>query len=60
MRIAIGSGLPASAESPSWSPDGRQIAFSRNYQVLAMNATGGGRHYVTRAVPGVINGQPGW
>ena len=57
---AIGSGLPASAESPSWSPDGRQIAFSRNYQVLAMNAAGGGRHYVTRAVPGVTNGQPGW
>ncbi len=57
---AIGSGLPASAESPSWSPDGRQIAFSRNYQVLAMNATGGGRHYVTRAVPGVVNLQPGW
>jgi len=57
---AIGSGLPASAESPSWSPDGRQIAFSRNYQVLAMNATGGGRRYVTRAVPGVTNGQPAW
>jgi len=57
---AIGSGLPASAESPSWSPDGRQIAFSRNYQVLAMSATGGGRRYVTRAVPGVTNGQPGW
>jgi len=57
---AIGSGLPASAESPSWSPDGRQIAFSRNYQVLVMNATGGWRHYVTRAVRGVTNGQPGW
>ena len=57
---AIGSGLPASAESPSWSPDGRQIAFSRNYQVLAMNATGGGRHYVTSSAPGVTNGQPGW
>jgi TolB protein len=57
---AIGSGLPASAESPSWSPDGRQIAFSRNYQVLAMNATGGGRHYVTRAAPGTVNLQPDW
>ena len=57
---AIGSGLPASAESPTWSPDGRQIAFSRNYQVLAMWATGGSRHYVTRNVPGVWNLQPSW
>lgn len=57
---AIGSGLPASAESPSWSPDGRQIAFSRNYQVLAMNATGGLRHYVTRSSAGVINLEPSW
>ncbi len=57
---AIGSGLPASAESPSWSPDGRRLTFSRNYQVLAMTATGGGRHYVTHMTPGMINLDPSW
>ena len=63
-RRDLGDGCrqPRSARDRKRAPGERRVAelvarqspeaFSRNYQVLAMNATGGGRHYVTRAVPG--------
>lgn len=35
---------------PVWSPDGRRIAFVRNWQLYVMNADGGGQRRLTRAV----------
>ncbi len=35
---------------PVWSPDGRRIAFVRNWQLYVMNAAGSGQRRLTRAV----------
>jgi TolB protein len=44
---------------PTWSPDGRRIAFQRGGQVLTMRTDGSDRRYVTRAAWGT-NGDPDW
>jgi Tol biopolymer transport system component len=53
------TGTPLRVDSPSWSPDGRRIAFQRGGQVLTMRAEGSDRHYVTRAAWGTNDG-PDW
>src|SRR4029077_14212293 len=57
-RNAAGDGLGGSL--PSWSPDGRQIAFARvragNMEVYVMNADGSGRRKLTSGDAGA----PAW
>ena len=43
---------------PVWSPDGRRIAFVRNWQVWVMNADGSGQRRLTRN--GARNFDPVW
>ena len=42
----------------AWSPDGRRIAFGRNWQIWVMNADGRGQRQLTRQ--GVHNFRPEW
>jgi Tol biopolymer transport system component len=39
---------PASDSDPAWSPDGRKIAFVRNFEIYVMNADGSGQTNLTR------------
>ncbi len=48
----------SSWSDPAWSPDGRRIAFGRNWQVWVMNADGSGQQQLTRQ--GVHNFNPAW
>jgi Tol biopolymer transport system component len=48
--------LPGS-RSPSWSPDGQQIAFSKSCTIWVMNADGSDAHAVTG---GGCDAQPAW
>jgi TolB protein len=49
-RVTHGDG-----NDPSWSPDGRQIAFGKDLALYAMNADGSGQHLVTGD-----GGSPAW
>jgi len=40
--------LARDGAQPSWSPDGRKIAFERNLDIFVMNADGSGQRKVTR------------
>ena len=44
-----------SAAHPTWSPDGRKIAFAGNYGISTINVDGTGLRRLTRSVRG-----PGW
>ena len=59
---ADGSGaqrLARHANSPSWSPDGRKIAFLRSGGIFVLNSDGRGARQLTRAgVPG--SSRPAW
>jgi TolB protein len=44
--------------NPVWSPDGRRIAFSSNWQLWVMNADGSGQRRLTRN--GAHNFNPDW
>jgi TolB protein len=48
----------AEDRDPVWSPDGRGIAFVRNWQVWVMNADGSGQRRLTRS--GAHNFDPVW
>ena len=39
---------PAHDSDPVWSPDGRKIAFVRNFEIYVMNADGSGQTNLTR------------
>jgi Tol biopolymer transport system component len=39
---------PAHDSDPVWSPDGRKIAFVRNFEIYVMNADGSGQRNLTR------------
>src|SRR4029450_3747683 len=49
---------------PSWSPDGRQIAFASdrngNLEVYVMNASGGDQRRLTRTNGGGSSSDPAW
>jgi len=55
---------PGQDDFPSWSPDGRQIAFHRHVvghiQVHVMNADGSDQRRLTALSPVVYNGFPSW
>jgi dipeptidyl aminopeptidase/acylaminoacyl peptidase len=44
---------------PDWSPDGRQIAYSRGNDIFVANARGGGERNLTRAYAN-LSSQPAW
>ena len=50
--------LAQDGAQPSWSPDGRKIAFERDLDIYVMNADGSGRRNLTRGAS--RESQPGW
>lgn len=55
---------PGPELSPSWSPDGKKIAFTSHRtghtEVYVMNAGGSGLHELTTSQPGSSSGGPDW
>src|SRR6266508_2743394 len=48
---------PAIDDEPAWSPDGRRIAFVRNFELYVMNADGSN---VRRTFSGNLTQNPSW
>ena len=61
-----GSGLKRVTQSPendlwpSWSPDGKQIAFEESDRIYVINADGTGRRPLTLTAPGRLDRRPSW
>jgi Tol biopolymer transport system component len=64
--LSLGGG-PCQNLFPAWSPDGAQIAYSReaspcagNYDLAIMNADGTNQHVIAGAATGALEQQPTW
>jgi TolB protein len=52
-RIYVGGRPIARGGEPVWSPDGKQVAFVRDGQVLVVDAAGGNERRLTQREPGL-------
>lgn len=50
--------LPAPAQDPAFSPDGRRLVYSSEYQLFTVGVDGGAVRRLTAT--GTVNGEPTW
>ena len=50
--------VPLPATEVTWSPDGTRLAYTANFHVYTVSASGGAVRQLT--VPGTVNGEPAW
>jgi hypothetical protein len=60
IQVTSAVNLNPSDGSPTWSPDGGQIAFDRNGQVYTVSSNGGPVHQLTHLLPGLSANEARW